>query len=110
MFEITAVSGEIGDRDLREMARLFELAFERPPPDDFADPVREKRRPLALLAWRNGSAVSYKLGYERSRGLFYSWLGGVDPAARRGGPRAAPLPARVADEERLLDRDHRVDQ
>lgn len=51
---------------------------------DFAERVREKRKPLVLIARDSGKTVGYKLGYERSRGVFY-WLGGVLPSHRRRG-------------------------
>ncbi len=40
---------------------------------------------LALLALVDGRPAAYKLGYEQEPGVFYSWLGGVLPGARRLG-------------------------
>ena len=42
--------------------------------------------PHLLLARReDGVPVGFKLGYRRGESLFYSWLGGVAPEARRIG-------------------------
>ncbi|WP_052215828.1 GNAT family N-acetyltransferase [Sphingomonas sp. ERG5] len=37
------------------------------------------------LAYRGDELVGFKLGYRRGPHLFYSWLGGVHPSARRLG-------------------------
>jgi predicted GNAT superfamily acetyltransferase len=47
--------------------------------DDLTD--QQSRNPLLIeLALDAGRVVGCKLGYERSRESFYSWLGCVDPA------------------------------
>lgn len=40
---------------------------------------------LAVVAEENGQIKGFKLGYEDSDGMFYSWLGGVHPAAQQRG-------------------------
>ncbi|HME70267.1 MAG TPA: GNAT family N-acetyltransferase [Myxococcota bacterium] len=85
MIEIALSHGDIGPREIEEIAGLFEACFGQASDTDFAERVREKRRPLALIARDGGKAVGYKLGYERSRGVFFSWLGGVLPSRRRLG-------------------------
>ena len=41
---------------------------------------------IVLVAHLHGEAVGFKAGYDRfGDGSFYSWLGGVAPAARRAG-------------------------
>jgi len=41
---------------------------------------------LLLVAERNGTVAGFKAGYDRyGDGSFYSWLGGVQPEARRAG-------------------------
>lgn len=37
------------------------------------------------LAWYQGKTIAFKIGYERSETVYYSWLGGVIPAFRSGG-------------------------
>lgn len=39
---------------------------------------------LILVAWSNGEAVGFKVGYERE-GSFYSWMGAVKKEWRRKG-------------------------
>lgn len=41
--------------------------------------------PDLWIAERGGEWVGFKLGYRRGNDLFYSWLGGVHPSARRLG-------------------------
>ena len=41
--------------------------------------------PLLLFARHRAEVVGFKLGYRRGARLFYSWLGGVHPSARRAG-------------------------
>lgn len=54
---------------------------------------------LSLVAELNGRAVGFKVGFDRyGDGSFYSWLGGVDPEARRGGVAKALLD----EQERLV--------
>lgn len=40
---------------------------------------------LAQILVEDGEDVAFKVGYEKSATLFYSWLGGVIPAARHRG-------------------------
>lgn len=52
--------------------------------DYFAARIGDKAR-LALIAEINSVPVAYKLGYWISDHVFYSWLGGVNPAYRKQG-------------------------
>ena len=56
---------------------------------------------VLLLAWVEGRAVGYKVGYAESATTFYSAKGGVLPAWRRMGVARALL-ARLEDEARRL--------
>lgn len=40
---------------------------------------------LILVAYEAEQAVGFKVGYEREKGSFYSWMGGVLPAYQRQG-------------------------
>lgn len=56
----------------------------------FGEPLARSKlqdRPqfLALLAIEQEQVVAFKFGYEVEEGIFYSWLGGVDPTYRRQG-------------------------
>jgi ribosomal protein S18 acetylase RimI-like enzyme len=85
MIEVTEHAGEIDDRAIEAMWQLVQLCFDPDPSIVFADVVREKRRPAALIAWSGLVPVGFKLGYERTGEEFYSWLGGVHPEFRRRG-------------------------
>lgn len=51
----------------------------------YLDRMEHVADPLLLFAWHRQEVVGFKLGYRRGARLFYSWLGGVRPAARRAG-------------------------
>ena len=51
---------------------------------------------LILVAENQGVLVGVKIGYQLSEDCFYSWLGGVAPAGRRGGVAQALLEAQEA--------------
>ncbi|AJR06963.1 N-acetyltransferase [Photobacterium gaetbulicola] len=68
---------------------------------EFARPASEEdikerlrgHRVLILVAEINDEMVGVKIGYQLSEDCFYSWLGGVAPAGRRGGVAQALLEA-----------------
>ncbi|WEK00787.1 MAG: GNAT family N-acetyltransferase [Candidatus Sphingomonas phytovorans] len=60
---------------------------------------------LLLARHANDTPMGFKLGYRRGAGLFYSWLGGVAPEARRIGL-AARLMERQHEEIRVLGYHH----
>jgi GNAT superfamily N-acetyltransferase len=47
--------------------------------------LQDKANFLAVVAVDNGYVAGFKLGYEQPDGVFYSWLGGVDPGFQRQG-------------------------
>lgn len=85
MLEYRTFGPEIGDSELSAVASLLAICLDEPLGADFVERVREKHRLQAVMAYVEGRLVGCKLGYERSRGVFYSWLGGVHPAHRRSG-------------------------
>lgn len=71
---------------LDETARLMKTCFgESAGQSYFAARASEKRNPLLILAFDGENAVAFKLGYEKSRSVFMSWLGGPHPDHRHGG-------------------------
>ncbi len=69
-----------------ELLALCEAAFDSFDPRYLLDRLADLDSPAATLARDdNGRLVGFKLGYRRSPELFYSWLGGVHPDARRQG-------------------------
>jgi GNAT superfamily N-acetyltransferase len=66
-------------------------------PDDwsnFAEKLAGRRNLCAHVALNSqGQLVGLKLGYERNRGVFNSWIGGVAPEARGHGIASALMQA-----------------
>jgi ribosomal protein S18 acetylase RimI-like enzyme len=79
------LANAIDSETIAEMARVVEACFGVEWTDGFAGRVEEKRNPCVVLAREDGDPVGFKLGYERGREEFYSWLGGVLPRHRRRG-------------------------
>ncbi|MGY4398225.1 GNAT superfamily N-acetyltransferase [Sphingomonas sp. UYAg733] len=70
------------------MALLLELCAEIFPGFDqeyLASRLPRATEPDLWLAYDAAGIVGFKLGYRRGASLFYSWLGGVHPRARRAG-------------------------
>lgn len=69
-----------------ELLALCQVVFDGFSADYLLDRLPRVDGP-ALAAARDaaGGLVGFKLGYRRGGGLFYSWLGGVHPDARRRG-------------------------
>lgn len=69
-----------------ELLALCEVIFPDFAGDYLTGRLGHVDAPAAVLA-RDGSErlVGFKLGYRRGAGLFYSWLGGIHPDARRQG-------------------------
>ncbi|CUS43886.1 MAG: GNAT family N-acetyltransferase [Pseudomonadota bacterium] len=75
-------------------------------PEYLASRLPHVADPHLLLARRgDDTPMGFKLGYRRGGGLFYSWLGGVAPEARRIGL-AARLMERQHEEIRALGYHH----
>jgi predicted GNAT superfamily acetyltransferase len=53
--------------------------------DDLIDKMAQKPQLLIVLAMSGSKVIGYKIGYELSNEIFYSWLGGVDPGYRGQG-------------------------
>jgi predicted GNAT superfamily acetyltransferase len=53
--------------------------------DDLINRMTHKPQLLVLVAMVGPKVIGYKIGYELSSEMFYSWLGGVDPEFRGHG-------------------------
>ncbi|MGI2328482.1 GNAT family N-acetyltransferase [Planococcus sp. YIM B11945] len=49
---------------------------------DLLNKIESKPETLIFLALHDSRVVGYKMGYRLDEQMFYSWLGGVDPAYR----------------------------
>ena len=53
--------------------------------DELKTKMEKKPGLLIHLAYQDTKVIGYKMGYELEEGIFYSWLGGVDPTFRNCG-------------------------
>lgn len=82
----TFLKNEITPELLSELHRLETLCFGPTEQRRIQeDSLEYKKNPLLILAKQDQEYVGFKLGYERRKGRFYSWMGGVVPAVRRQG-------------------------
>ena len=71
------------DHTLEAIHALHEKIFGAS--EDLLFHMQRQSRLLILIALDDTKLIGYKLGYERDRHTFYSWLGGVDPRYRNKG-------------------------
>jgi predicted GNAT superfamily acetyltransferase len=77
---------ELDDKVLNEVFDLEELVFSSPhSKTKFINELATKHNKSIFIAYKDGSPVGYKIGFERSRRIYYSWVGGVDPSFRNSG-------------------------
>jgi hypothetical protein len=63
-------------------ARIFEHPFGL---EKIRERVSGKAAFLSIHAYSDGAIVGFKTGFSIDCGVFYSWIGGVDPQRRRLG-------------------------
>jgi len=83
--EISEIRQPISEEQADELRPIFVAAFGRPPSKSFLERLNEKRDLSILLAHDGDALVGFKIGYTRFKGVFFSWLGAVDPPRRRTG-------------------------
>ena len=96
-FKTIEIEDVLNEQQLVELANLeIEVFPTSPMPiEKLAHEFNNHSKWLSLLVYDNDKMIAYKIGYERSRENFYSWIGGIDPEFRRMG---------IARE--LMDRQH----
>jgi len=60
-------------------------AFTNPHPAAEYEKRLQGRRHLIQIAYKDTQPIGFKVGYEKSKRVFYSWMGGVLPSNRRQG-------------------------
>src|SRR6056297_1748216 len=70
--------------NLELLVEMANQVFEDFDPAYIEDRLPHMIQPVLLVARDEAGPVGFKLGY-RDQDSFYSWLGGVDPRARRQG-------------------------
>lgn len=74
------------DTLLDDVMSLDESIFDEPfSREKIRVEAASKRVFFGIIAYENGKPIAYKLGFDRSTTLFYSWIGGVRPEARGRG-------------------------
>lgn len=77
---------ELDEALLQLLEALDRQTFPEPlSKDAFARELRGKQNLRVLLASRGGTECGYKIGFEESPKVFFSWSGGVLPAFRKQG-------------------------
>jgi predicted GNAT superfamily acetyltransferase len=95
-YAFETITGDEARRN-EELLGLCAVAFEVFSPDYLTSRLVHVAAPALVTArFENRSLAGFKLGYRRGATLFYSWLGGVHPDARRQGV-AAELMRRQHD-------------
>ena len=83
-FRITEAPFEV--EELQPFSELISLVFgEQFPEPDFAARVNEKHGTMIIAASSGERLVGFKLGFEKHRNVFQSWIGCVHPEFRRHG-------------------------
>jgi ribosomal protein S18 acetylase RimI-like enzyme len=76
----------VSDELLETIAALDRAIFSEPmSKETFASELRTRHNLCVLIAERGPTPVGYKIGYELSPDVFYSFSGGVVPEYRRQG-------------------------
>lgn len=76
---------QFSDEDIVNVKHLCELIFAEWNERRFRARIAESKNPMMIMAHIDSVPVGFKLGYEISNEVFYSWLGGVSPKFRHYG-------------------------
>ena len=71
-----------------DIATLYSRIFEDADLAFFHERMSEKQDLLTVLAYEDAQLVGFKIGYSYKPGVYYSWLGGVDPDHPQPGNRS----------------------
>ncbi len=85
MIEYELHHAPLAEKVLQAMMVLEAACFLNHNSERFLYELEGKRNVLAVMAKHQQVYVGFKLGYERRRGHFYSWMGGVTPEYRGQG-------------------------
>ena len=92
---------EISKKILDEIVYLEEQVFPKPlTKEKIHRELSAKHNVSILIAYIEKIPVAYKVGFERSKRIYYSWIGGVDPKYRGVG-----LAKKLMEKQHHLARD-----
>ena len=80
--EVVSFEQAIPPDVLAQIQKVHQLVFDG---DLLKEEKLQKPKLFALVATLEEQVIGFKLGYEMEPGVFYSWLGGVDPDYRKQG-------------------------
>ncbi len=75
----------ISENHKRDIMALYQLVFKVENMDKFLQRIENERNILSLLAYDNQELIAFKIGYQKTDDVFYSWLGAVHQNHRRQG-------------------------
>lgn len=81
--------------------QIFEEPYSR---EKLEQELKTKNRLLAIVAVQGDQLVGFKVGYEMTATLFYSWIGGVIPQARGRG-----IARRLMDKQHVMAKDQKFE-
>ena len=77
---------KLNDETVEDLFELAGLVFSDPKPKDkFRKELESKFNISIFIAYEKEKAVGYKIGFERSKRIYYSWVGGIHPDYRKQG-------------------------
>ncbi|QLE01263.1 GNAT family N-acetyltransferase [Galbibacter sp. BG1] len=71
--------------EVSSLLELYKSVFNDYQKDSFVNRLNTSKNLFALLVSVEDELIAFKIGYEMSPEIFYSWVGGVKPEWRRKG-------------------------
>lgn len=77
---------ELSDNALKDILFLESRVFPKPLSEEKVRRELSTKHNISIfIAYHNNNPVAYKVAFERSKRIYYSWIGGVDPKFRKMG-------------------------
>lgn len=96
--EIRALSNP-ADKDLLKVQSLLDIYFPDKNLQSLLDRLKDKKNIMMHLAVVVDKVIGFKLGYEESSEIYYSWLGAVLPEFQQAGVAATLMQGQHKDAE-----------
>lgn len=75
-------TSKVGKAEIKILSHLIKEILGEWDPKWFHSTFDSVKQPFLIVAYVDGKPVGFKLGYEKEKKEFYSWLGGVLPECR----------------------------
>lgn len=76
---------EVPENILSDIRQLYQLIFETTDFQKFQNRVKKEKDLLFITAYKENTLLGFKIGYQKTPHVFYSWLGGINPDFRNQG-------------------------